>query len=505
MTLSLPVSEIVVENRQRALNEEHVSSLADSMRDLGLIQPIIINQHKRLIAGGHRLAAAKKLGWVNIFVVYRETMTDDEFAELELTENIKRKDNTWQETCLAIAKIHYLKVKRNALDSKKWGQRDTGALLNVNQADVTYSLIIAKELINDSTKSNEFWKAENFTAAYALLVKRNEDEALARLANQQTTSVFDMEDDDVLKQDGILNIEEEEIDLTTTPVDYRERSWNSLSYDEAKVRYLSNPLNPPDQFDEYWKEKIDAMEDARNKIPLLKRYIKGDSIVLMNSDDWKGRFDHVITDIPFGIDIEMIDQSNSIHDIDTIKAEHTVEGNMELHAQFFPAAFNCLKEQGFCITWCDIMQWQRMYDLATTAGFKVTRWPFVWVKTYPCLNQMAQYNFTKSVEFAMVCRKGTITLPEKQHTCHILAERDDICDAHPFAKPFACWERLITAVSIQNQSILDPFCGSGSAFISGVRLGRVMFGVEKDEKLFNAGLENLKQFYLTLNPKAYFV
>ena len=57
----LEISKIVVQDRQRGYNEAHVSSLADSLKALGLIQPVVLNQENRLIAGGHRLAAAIKL------------------------------------------------------------------------------------------------------------------------------------------------------------------------------------------------------------------------------------------------------------------------------------------------------------------------------------------------------------------------------------------------------------------------------------------------------------
>src|ERR1017187_9370597 len=123
---SLPLTSIIVEDRQRETKPDAVASLAESMKTLGLIQPIVINQNNRLIAGGHRLAAARFLGWESIDVVYRETMSEDELQELELTENVKRSDLTWQERCIAIAKIHSLKQRHAALDSKTWGQKETG-------------------------------------------------------------------------------------------------------------------------------------------------------------------------------------------------------------------------------------------------------------------------------------------------------------------------------------------------------------------------------------------
>ncbi|MEM9807091.1 MAG: ParB N-terminal domain-containing protein [Cyanobacteria bacterium P01_D01_bin.56] len=45
----------------RPLNENHVESLAESIAILGLIEPLVVDQDKVLLAGGHRLAAIKFL------------------------------------------------------------------------------------------------------------------------------------------------------------------------------------------------------------------------------------------------------------------------------------------------------------------------------------------------------------------------------------------------------------------------------------------------------------
>lgn len=521
---SIPITDVIILDRQRELDLSHVASLAQSIKELGLIQPIVINQDKRLIAGGHRLAACKMLGLQMIDFVYRETLSEDELQEMELTENVKRMDNRWQDTCLAIAKIHFLKVKKNALDSKTWGHRDTGAFLNINQAKVSYSLIVARELLLDDTKQGPFWKADTFTDAYGLLMQRDTDAAVKLLATSQGQQTFNavdcftftepknnpftltettQSDRDVDEEIRILR-DKEDFDLFYTAIN------NNPKYKNRIFAHWShaNPKKSREEFDKLWSTRTDkdlywhyrSLEKV--VINLSNQYIWTDSIRFMCANP--STFDHIITDIPFGIDIEMIDQTSSIKGIDSIKAEHTVEGNEELHAQFFPAAFVTLKDNAFLITWCDMMQWDRMYHLAVAAGFKVQRWPIIWDKIYPCLNQMAQYNFTKSFEIAMVCRKGNITLPQKQSDCIIHTGKDSLSDGHPFAKPYLLWERLITAVSIEGQSILDPFAGSGSCLKSGIKLKRIMTGIEKDEQLYYNGIESMKQFYLSLDVTATF-
>lgn len=105
-TISIRVEDIEVGERHRALSSDAVDRLASSIKDIGLRQPIsvrvveemIINGELTagvpvLVAGHHRLAAAKSLGWSHIDCI---EVDDDEIqAELwEIAENLHRLDLT---------------------------------------------------------------------------------------------------------------------------------------------------------------------------------------------------------------------------------------------------------------------------------------------------------------------------------------------------------------------------------------------------------------------------
>lgn len=506
--ITLPINEIKVENRQRQ-DYGNLDELANSLAQYGLIQPVVINQDKRLIAGGRRLAAAVKLGWVNISVVYRETLTEDELHLMELEENIRRLDMSWQERVLNIATIHRIKKQQAALESKAWGQRHTAEALGLDgHASVNYSLQIAERLVN---KDDVLWQCTSMMDAWRTIMKENETAALAELARRQTASIVveeapPVQFDDFVSDPSDNNQPNPHLDALRDRA--RGKGYLTMNIEEQRSLYLSNPLNLPEQFDAYREQRIAWLSQQEETINLTSMLIKGDSVAYMQENT--GCFDHIITDIPYGIDMEMLNQQNphgGMKDIDTVEAEHTVEGNIQLFHQFFPAAYGALKENGYCITWCDIMNWQLMYDLAIKAGFKVTRWPITWNKTHSCMNQTAQFNFTKSTEIAIVCRKGRATLVKPQATCVVSASRDELCDAlgHPFAKPYEVWRFLVEAVSIEGQLILEPFAGRGSGVISLLRLKRNVVGVELNDAHYNALLENVKtQHFLKLNPKLKF-
>jgi ParB family chromosome partitioning protein len=77
-------------------NQTELEELAASIREHGIIQPLIVSQESGiqgyvLIAGERRLQAAKHIGLTTVPVLIRQT-TDQERLELALIENVQRAD-----------------------------------------------------------------------------------------------------------------------------------------------------------------------------------------------------------------------------------------------------------------------------------------------------------------------------------------------------------------------------------------------------------------------------
>lgn len=91
--MRIPISEIKVNPGRRELNPEDVKELAGSIRELGLLHPIIVDKKYTLIAGLHRLEAVKLLQWTEIECTI--SSLDGLKAELaEIDENVIRSDLT---------------------------------------------------------------------------------------------------------------------------------------------------------------------------------------------------------------------------------------------------------------------------------------------------------------------------------------------------------------------------------------------------------------------------
>jgi len=71
-----------------------IDGLAGSIRKYGLLHPIVIDDRGRLVAGQRRLEACKKLGMKRVEVRKYGELSPAERRELELEENLHRKDLT---------------------------------------------------------------------------------------------------------------------------------------------------------------------------------------------------------------------------------------------------------------------------------------------------------------------------------------------------------------------------------------------------------------------------
>lgn len=115
----LPITDIDrnPEQPRKVFNEEALHQLAESIREAGLLQPILVTEKKGrylIVAGERRFRAARIAGLDTIPCLVRE-LSNQEQMEIALIENLQREDLNPMEEALAIRslmdKCHYTQDK----------------------------------------------------------------------------------------------------------------------------------------------------------------------------------------------------------------------------------------------------------------------------------------------------------------------------------------------------------------------------------------------------------
>lgn len=77
---------------------------------------------------------------------------------------------------------------------------------------------------------------------------------------------------------------------------------------------------------------------------------------------------------------------------------------------------------------------------------------------------------------------------------------------HPVPKPLGWMKWMVDLASLDGETVLDPFMGSGTTGVACVKLGRKFIGIEIDEGYFNIACERIRKAYaqpdMFIEPRA---
>ena len=183
------IDTISIVNRARE-DLGDIEELARSIKEKGIIQPLAVEDRGEenlfLLAGGRRLAACKLAGITQIPVrIYDEELSDLQRRSIELEENIKRKNLSWQEEINLQRDIHDLqteihgpKLGGDRLDitgetpAEGHSLRDTASLLGRSLGAVSTDIKLSKT--REQFPGLDWDKCKNKSDAIKLMNKTEE-------------------------------------------------------------------------------------------------------------------------------------------------------------------------------------------------------------------------------------------------------------------------------------------------------------------------------------------
>lgn len=464
---SIVFANVILGDRGREQYDE-IEELADSIEEVGLIEPIILNPDYTLNAGGRRYKALELLKTEVLYhatscepgrpgFIFRGEANPFERLLTEIQENKYRKDFTWVEEmnllCKAwrIGQIHALRERNELLL-----MRDFGHTLGVSYAKLQSAVAIQTDF---KERPELYSSCTSIRAAYAVHLKNNAKHIERQLAEKL--------------------LKEREVMKPTGPTS------NSTNNAESATG-LDEVTRPTIQFSKHFQ-----LASGLN--------------YLTNASE--NQFDHIVADPDYGLSKETVAQGQGTNEANMQSGVYhkTVEESLADVKLFLELAFRPTKH--YLIFFYDLDHHEKLSAWATTAGWRVQRWPIIWHKLGYRSNASPHTNFCKNIEYAMVCAKPGSTLAKTQMSSVF------VCDCnvapkefgHPFAKPEPLWHFIYQAVAIQGQTVFDPFMGSGSAPAAARTFGLIPYGTEIVEDHFNRAVINLKRTYTKLIGECDFV
>jgi len=103
-------------------------------------------------------------------------------------------------------------------------------------------------------------------------------------------------------------------------------------------------------------------------------------------------------------------------------------------------------------------------------------------------------------ESAYLLAKGSPPKPEIA-TSDVFSWTRESAPYHPNQKPIGAISQLISAYTVEGETVLDPFMGSGTTLVAARNLGRRAIGIEIEEQFCEVALGRLAQQVFDFGPK----
>lgn len=418
-TETIKIDEITVEDRIRS-EAGDLDTLCDSIQRFGLIEPIILakdSANPRLVAGGRRLAAMKRIGLTELqharhFLWREEEYKSNDpnirhfFVAMELEENLRRKELTWQEEVLGkqrlletMQEIHGTaklggptRAETSGAVTPGFGVNKLAAMLGESQGQTSKDLMVARYMSVVPGLS----KAETKESAYRQL--------------KILGAVISMKGEKQEQADEKL--------WTLYEGDFRDHT--------AKV-----------------------------------------------SD---GSVDLVYTDLPFGVDLSRM----SKHGTGTVGYSDSRESIIRLLDEVASQAHRILREDRYAVFFFGFNYYTELLASLQRAGFLVNPVPVVWYKrTRSTENPNTRY--ANAYDPAIVAMKGSPVFirPGRANVIEV-APVSPTNRLQIAQQPVELVEEFLKDMTTEGATIVDLMCGSGTTGVAAVKNKRRVILFERE-------------------------
>ena len=454
----ITITDIIVKERKRGLSEEKVREIANSIKEIGLINPITIDKENVLVTGFHRYSAFKLLNRDVIPAITYEEENELKRELIEIDENLIRYN------------FHYTEEGDMLLERKRIYEV-LHPETKVGQYGHKGGKVLEKGIMNFSTKLSFVEDTAKKTDKSESVIKRNiqiskniVDDLKPKLREFEIPKTVALEIAKLDKEKQYKVMEDGEV------------TEGKIGIKKA-VKKIRDEEKRKDVERKAMEADIEHNFDENIKLGSAKELMKN---VENNSVDL------ILTDPPYfvsedNIDIKFKDRS----DIKKDQAEWDKQ-KVEILLDVLPDMHRVLKDGGSIYVMTQDSLIGLLQSELSKVGF-VPHATIVWHKTNPSPGAV-KTQFCSSCEYIVFATKGEKHIFNSNNgwNRHNFME-GSICMGserylHPTQKPVYLFEELMKISSNRGDVVLDPFAGTGTTGVVAKKLERnfILFERKKE-------------------------
>jgi ParB/RepB/Spo0J family partition protein len=429
------LSDIILDERYRK-DMGNIEDLAASIEEKGILQPITLDSNLHLLAGGRRHAAAQHLGLKEIPALIRDIDGELDAREIELVENINRKQFTWQEEAKLVQEIDRLYKEKDG----NWSGRKTAELLEKSVGGVSMAISLARAM----EALPELEECKTADDARKLLKGLEEKAIVTELRRRQEANVTAQAETD--KGAGSA----------------------AQGVDNAVARMIALASN---------------------------NYMISDVFEGLASLPSNGHIDFIECDPPYAVDLNESKRGNEeVNSTAKTYKEISKEDYPEFLEKLASELFRVSGRNSWCAFWFGQSWFTEVKAALIKAGWLVDDIPNIWVKNTGQSQQPELY-LGRAWEPFFICRKGKPVLASRGRLNTFIFPGCPTSGAdrkyHPTQRPLPLIDEILATYTVGMQNVLVPFLGSGATLRAAYNRGLTAYG-------FDANAEYKDRFLLAV-------
>lgn len=471
--MELKVSEIVVlDEEQRQLQPAKVEEIADSVKEIGLMHPITIDSTNRLIAGLHRLEAFKSLGNEKIPVRVTEETNPLKLRLMHLDENLADGQLLPYEESVALKEkkeIYEKLYPETTISGRKKAEHERKQL---NKTDTKPESGFVKETLQPSFSEDTAKK----TGKSKSVIKEN-----LQIANRIKPETYEK-----IKDTEIAQKKTELLQLARLEEEEQNKVIEKIKDDGLKkYKSLAAVIKETKKEDAISERKKNIENRHKSNIKKFGLFNADSSEKLREIKE--NSVDLVVTDPPYAVDFKPSWSHNKWAE------KNTKEKYLMILEEVCKELQRVCKPDAHLYLFSGWKQYPAFYNLISKY-FDISNL-IVWEKNNTSLVDFDK-RYASKHEFILFCKqKGNnerlLNNKQSPDVLHYSRVNDP---SHSCEKPVELLEYLINNSSLEKETVLDCFMGSGNTGVASIKNNRYFIGIELEKDLFDSAKKRVESY-----------